>query len=90
MQQPPGYDDGTSNVLQLNTSVYGLKQAPRVWHHTLTTYLFELGCVQLQSDGALFTFSDCGGNTVSFLLYVDDIQIAPSSSLELQLSRSFY
>jgi hypothetical protein len=82
MQQPPGYEDGTSQVLQLNKSLYGLKQAPRVWHQTLTTYLFELGCVQSQSDGALFTYRDDGGSPVYFLLYVDDIQIASQ-----QLSR---
>jgi hypothetical protein len=62
--------------------LYGLKQAPRVWHQTLTAYLFDLGCVQSQSDGALFTFSDCGGSVVYFLLYVGDIQIASE-----QLSR---
>jgi histone deacetylase 1/2 len=89
MQQPPGYEDGTSQVLQLNKSLYGLKQAPRVWQQTLTTYLFELGCVQSQSDGALFTFRDDGGSPVYFLLYVDDIQMRPSSSPELQVSKDF-
>ena len=75
MKQPPGCEDGNGAVLRLNKSLYGLKQAPRVWHQTLTTFLFELGCVQSQSDGAVFTF-DCGGDVLYILLYVDDIQIA--------------
>ena len=75
MKQPPGCEDGSDAVLRLNKSLYGLKQAPRVWHQTLTKFLFELGCVQSQSDGAVFTFA-CGGDTVYILLYVDDIQIA--------------
>jgi hypothetical protein len=83
MQQPPGCNDGSNNVLLLNKSLYGLKQAPRVWHQTLTTFLFELGCVQSQSDGALFTF-DCGGDTVFFLIYVDDIQIAAKQLTRVQ------
>lgn len=76
MQQPPGYEDGSGAVLLLNKSLYGLKQAPRVWHQTLTAHLFDLGCVQSQSDGAMFTFNDGRGSPVYFLLYVDDIQIA--------------
>jgi hypothetical protein len=83
MQQPPGFEDNTGSVLQLNKSLYGLKQAPRVWHQTLTAHLFEIGCVQSQSDGALFTHhSSDGGSPVYLLLYVDDIQIASA-----QLSR---
>jgi hypothetical protein len=76
MQQPPGFDDGTGAVLLLHKSLYGLKQAPRVWHQTLTAYLFDLGCVQSKSDGALFTFCSARQHRVYVLLYVDDIQIA--------------
>ena len=81
MQQPPSFEDGTGSVLVLNKSLYGLKQAPRVWHQTLTAYLFEIGCTQCQSDGALFTLCS-DGVVVYILLYVDDIQIASE-----QLSR---
>jgi hypothetical protein len=75
VQQPPGYADGTSQVLQLNKSLYGLKP-PRVWHQTFTIYLSELGCAQSHSDGAVFTFRHDGGIPLYFLLYVDDVQIA--------------
>jgi Reverse transcriptase (RNA-dependent DNA polymerase) len=63
-------------VLLLNKSLFGLKQAPREWFQALVAFLLALGCVQSLSDGALFTFSDGGGNTVYILHYVDDIQIA--------------
>jgi hypothetical protein len=77
MQQPLGFEDNTGSVLQLNKSLYGLKKAPRVWHQTLTAHLFEIGFVQSQSDGALFTHhSSDGGSPVYLLVYVDDIQIA--------------
>jgi hypothetical protein len=67
MQQPPTFEDNTGSVLQLNKSLYGLKQALRVWHQTLTAQLFEIGCVQSQSDGALllYHFSD-GGSPLSY------------------------
>jgi hypothetical protein len=76
MQQPPGYNDGSGQVLRLLKSLYGLKQAPRVWHQTLVTFLFDMGCVQSLSDSALLTYSDGGENTLYILLYVDDILIA--------------
>jgi hypothetical protein len=83
MQQPPGFEENTGSVLQLNKSLYGLKQASRVWHQTLTANVFEIGCIQSQSDGALYTYhSSDGGSPVYLLLYVDDIQIASA-----QLSR---
>jgi hypothetical protein len=38
MCQPPGFQDGTGNVLKLLMSLYDLKQAPRVWNQTLQTF----------------------------------------------------
>jgi hypothetical protein len=76
MQQPPWFDDGTGSVLTLNKSLYGLKQAPRVWHQTLTAHLFDLGCVQSQSDDALFIYTSNEHEPFYLLLYVDDIRIA--------------
>jgi hypothetical protein len=67
MCQPPGFEDGTGNVLKLIKSLYGLKQALRVWNQTLTNLLLSIGCVRSQSDGALFTLCLPSGSLVYVL-----------------------
>jgi hypothetical protein len=84
MSQPPGFHDGTGNVLKLRKSLYGLKQAPRVWNQTLTAFLLSIGCIRSQSDGALFTLSLASGAFVCILVYVDDILIASAHLSDVQ------
>jgi hypothetical protein len=52
MQQPSVFEDGSDCVLVLYKSLYGLKQTSRVCHQTLMAYLFELGFIQFECDGA--------------------------------------
>jgi hypothetical protein len=84
MCQPPGFEDGTGNVLKLLKSLYGLKQAPRVWNQTLTNLLLSIGCVRSQSDGAMFTLCLPSGSLVYLLVYVDDIQIASKNTSDVE------
>jgi hypothetical protein len=80
MQQPEGYEDGTSRVCHLIKSLYGLKQAPLVWYENLESFLLAQGWLTCDSDWALFrTGSD--DKACWLLLYVDDILIF-SKSLE--------
>ena len=50
MQQPPGFEDGTSKVCLLIRSLYGLKQAGNVWNHELNRVLLTMGFKQLKTD----------------------------------------
>ena len=50
MQQPPGFEDGTSKVCLLIWSLYGLKQAGNVWNHKLNRVLLTMGFKQLKTD----------------------------------------
>lgn len=68
MCQPEGYDDGSSQVCQLNKALYGLKQAPRAWFNSISTYFQTIGLHQSISDTNLYI-----GRTVRVLLWVDDI-----------------
>jgi hypothetical protein len=81
MSQPPGFHDGTGNVLKM---LYGLKRAPRVWSQTLTAFLLSIGCIRSQSYGALFTLSLAAGAFVCILVFVDDILIASAHLSDVQ------
>ena len=50
MQQPPGFEDGTSKVCLLIWSLYGLKQAGNVWNHKLNRVLLTMEFKQLKTD----------------------------------------
>lgn len=49
--QPPGYDNGDSNVVcRLKKAHCGLKHAPRAWHKTLHQRLHSMGYSPCKSD----------------------------------------
>jgi hypothetical protein len=43
MNQPEGFDDGTSHLCRLLKTLYGLKQSSREWNHKLDSKLTEMG-----------------------------------------------
>ena len=43
MNQPEGFDDGTSHLCHLIKTIYGLKQSSQEWNHKLNTKLTEMG-----------------------------------------------
>jgi hypothetical protein len=66
-------------ICRLNKSLYGLKQATRVCYSRFATYLISLGFIEAKSDTSLFILHH-GLDTVSLLLYVDDIILTTSST----------
>jgi hypothetical protein len=92
MRQPPGFEDGSSDVCHLHKSLYGLKQAPRVWNKTMEAFLFSLGFMQSPSDGSVFLLTAKSENDteclVRVLLFVDDMLIAaPDLSIVLSIKK---
>ncbi|KAL0902482.1 hypothetical protein ABMA27_000340 [Loxostege sticticalis] len=89
MNQPDGYNDGTSRVCLLQRSLYGLKQAPRCWNSCFEEILLENGFVQCAADSCLFT-KKVGDTKILITLYVDDglITSKPASYyLGLEIAR---
>jgi hypothetical protein len=62
---------------------YGLKQAPRAWYSRFTSYLASIGFIEAKLDTSLFIYRH-GDDTVSLLLYVDDIVLTASTADLLQ------
>ena len=75
MQQPEGYDDGTSRVCQLLKSIYGLKQASRAWYDTLREFLESVGLQRSRVDPCIYF-----GHDLILFVYVDDMIIAGASN----------
>ena len=69
VEQPHGFDDGTTKVCKLNKALYGLKQSPRVWYQTLSTFLKSKGYNPIDADHSVFTKD---GKTF-VAVYVDDL-----------------
>lgn len=95
MELPPGFNSAASGkVCRLRKSLYGLRQAPRNWFAKLSTALKDIGFKQSYADYSLFSYSK-GEVALHVLVYVDDIIITGSSSLEIekfkqQLSQRFH
>jgi histone deacetylase 1/2 len=84
MEQPQGFIDETKPdfVCRLHKSLYGLKQVPRAWFQCLSQQLIELGFQESINDYSLFTLHI--DNTKFFvLIYVDDILVTGSSSIQI-------
>ena len=71
MRQPPGFEDGTSQVCKLIRSIYGLKQAPRIWQELLKECLLRIGFKVSDLDPALYLMR-VDGTLVVLLDFVDD------------------
>ena len=78
MRQPPGHDDGTSQVCKLRRALYGLKQSPRIWEETLRTTLHAMGFSSSKLDPCLYLMKK-DGQDLFLLDFVDDMLIASHS-----------
>lgn len=93
MSLPPGYTpkEGESQppnaVCRLNKSLYGLEQASRQWFIKFSTTILSLGFQKSHTDHTLF-IKNVGGKYVAVLVYVDDIIIASSNDLEVEILKS--
>jgi hypothetical protein len=54
MRQPPGFEDGTDQVVRLLRGLYGLKQSARLWNKNMTSKMESIGYHQLKNDNAVF------------------------------------
>lgn len=88
MDLPLGYKmsnvakQGEKLVCRLHKSMYGLKQASRQWFSKFTMALLTHGFHQSKSDYYIFTKGK-GDSFVALLVYVDDIILTGSSSIEI-------
>lgn len=96
MHVPPGLTvtstSSTSHsstlVCKLRKSLYGLKQASRQWFAKLCESLLSKGYVSSKTDYSLFT--KCSGDSVIVVaVYVDDILLAGTDTVEMLALRSF-
>lgn len=54
MDQPEGYEDGTTRVCKLHKSLYGLKQSPRCWNKRFKDVSTNFGLCESSADPCLF------------------------------------
>ncbi|KAH9661600.1 retrovirus-related pol polyprotein from transposon RE1 [Citrus sinensis] len=86
MQQPEGFVDPAkpTHICKLQKALYGLKQAPRAWFDRLKTVLTtQWGFKNSKSDNSLF-FQRTQGHLLLVLVYVDDIIVTGSDSIQIQ------
>jgi hypothetical protein len=75
MWQPPGYDNGTSNINRLYWALYGLKQAGHVWNKLLDSTFCGMQFMRLDTNFCLYcwTMGEC---TWLVAMHVDNMSIA--------------
>ncbi|KAE8242447.1 hypothetical protein A4X03_0g8033, partial [Tilletia caries] len=90
MQQPPGFEDGTDDAVQLLRSMYGLKQSGREWNEVLVAALRKAGFEQLKSEPCIFVLNPNDPKRIVVLaVYVDDILIFTPSQEECDRVKAF-
>jgi hypothetical protein len=82
-----GQSHKPGQVCKLLKSLYGLKQASRRWYEKLTSLLIHEGYQQSTSDYSLFTLTSANDFT-ALLVYVDDIILAGTSTVEFDRIKS--
>lgn len=86
MRQPIGFEDGTSRVCLLKSSLYSLCQSARAWYQRLDEILAQIGWKRLHSDYVIWT----GPNKDEFVgAHVDDMAVAARKSTRSSLKRHF-
>ena len=84
VQQPEGYNNGSSKVCKLMKSLYGLKQAPRCWNKRIERFLVQQGFKISEADPCLYVRSR-GDKVLLLALYVDDGLLAATDMQDLDL-----
>jgi hypothetical protein len=77
MNQPEGFDDGTSRLCRLIKTLYGLKQSGQEWNHKLDSKLTEMGFERLQSDPCVYIRKTNGIEIIT--VWVDDLLLFTNS-----------
>jgi hypothetical protein len=96
MKQLKGFEEKGKETLvcKLNNSLYGLKQAPRQWYPKFDSFMSEQNFSRCESDHCVYSKFFDNGKFVLLLLYVDDMLVAGSSMvfvnmLKQRLSKTF-
>lgn len=71
MEQPEGFEDGSSRVCRLIKGLYGLKQAPRCWNEKFHAFLTAYGLFRSEADHSVY-YSNSSSGIIILGLYVDD------------------
>ena len=84
IMQPPGLKDPNSPqmVCKLQKALYGFKQALSAWFEKLRVALLSIGFVSTRTYQSLFIHHTLS-HTTYVLVYVDDIVVTGSSSIEI-------
>lgn len=77
MEQPTGFNNGTTQACKLEKGLYGLKQSPRAWNARIKDVLEKQGMTQLKADNCVFKNQD---GSIYLVLYVDDGLVLKVSS----------
>ncbi|XP_019236843.1 PREDICTED: uncharacterized protein LOC109217069 [Nicotiana attenuata] len=89
MEVPQGLAvDNSELVCKLNKSLYGLKQASRQWYAKLTKALCSRGYAHSMYDYSLF-YKKTKNSTVYIAVYVDDIMVTGTDTMEIEELKTF-
>lgn len=72
MEQPPEFENGRSEVCELEKGIYGLPQSGRSWNEKLNEVLLKLGLERVKEDPCLY-MREKNGKRVIIRVYVDDL-----------------
>ena len=85
VNQPHGFNDGTTRVCRLLRALYGLKQSPRVWYDTLVAFLKSYGMSPLNADLSIYTKPG-----LMIAIFVDDLLITGGSIPEIKAAKAAF
>ena len=84
MEQPPGIfaQRESGLVCRLRRSLYDLKQSPRAWFDRFSSVVQEFGMLHNTTDHSIFYHHNSSGQCIYLVVYVDDIVITCSLSIQ--------
>ena len=80
MEQPEGYEDGTSRLCRLIKTLYGLKQSGREWNIVLNEQLETKNLNRLYSDPCVYIRKTSEGIEI-ITVWVDDLLLFTSNEI---------
>src|SRR5580765_4598794 len=84
MNQPKGYEDGTTLVCKLQRSLYGLKQVPRCWNKKFKNMLLSFDLKETKADPCVFV-STKNEQLLIVAIFVDDGIIAATNDEQVDI-----
>jgi hypothetical protein len=90
VKQPPGFElkGKEDKVLKLNKALYGLKQAPRAWNKRIDQFFVMQGFRKCSVEYGVYVKCSDDKHMLIICLYVDDLLVTGSSSIEIENFKS--